>query len=175
MKKGLVLCFAALLLFSCEKKVVQFPVSYNNDDFLERSQERGKILLQEETQWFSEYITNSPLKFNKTSAGFWISNDALPEPANARTGDYVEFTYQVTDLDDTVIYSFQENGIKKVILGKADLARGLHSALQLIDEGESVKILLPSFLGYGGYGDQGKIGPDQPIIMEVAVSKIKKH
>ncbi|MEG0983926.1 FKBP-type peptidyl-prolyl cis-trans isomerase [Algoriella sp.] len=87
----------------------------------------------------------------------------------------MEFEYQVTDLKNNIIYSFQENGIKKAILGKIDLARGLHAGLQLIPEGETAKLLLPSFLGYGGYGDEGKIGPNEPIIMDVKVLKIRKH
>ena len=53
--------------------------------------------------------------------------------------------------------------------------RGLHAALQLIPEGESAKLLLPSFLAYGGYGDTQKIAPDTPIIMDVKVIAIKKH
>ncbi len=175
MKKGIILCFALFAFAACDKKVVQYPIAYNNDDFLIRSQQRGKMLLKEETDWFMSYMNDSDLHFQKSSAGFWISNEAKIEPTNARTGDYIEFNYQVTDLDNMVIYSYKENGDKKVILGKADLARGLHAALQLIDEGETAKILLPSFLAYGGYGDEGKIGPDQPIIMDIKVNKIQKH
>ena len=53
--------------------------------------------------------------------------------------------------------------------------RGLQAGLQLIPEGETAKLLLPSFLAYGGYGDTQKIAPDSPIIMDVKVLKIKKH
>lgn len=175
MKKIALVAFAVFALSSCDKKVVQYPISYSNDDFMKRSQERGKLLHQEELQWFDEYMKTSDQKFVKTSSGFWISNSGEKTPQTANKGDYIEFEYQVTDLKNNIIYSFQENGVKKAILGKVDLARGLHAGLQLIPEGETAKLLLPSFLGYGGYGDEGKIGPDEPIIMDVKVIKIKKH
>lgn len=175
MKKIALIAFTIVTLFSCEQKVIQYPVEYSNDDFMKRSQERGKKLHQEELQWFDEYMKTSNLKFVKTSSGFWISNSGQRTEQTANKGDYIEFQYQVTDLDNNIIYSFQENGTKKVVLGKADLARGLHAGLQYIPQGESVKLLLPSFLGYGGYGDEGKIGPDEPIIMDVKVLRINKH
>ncbi|WP_333662179.1 FKBP-type peptidyl-prolyl cis-trans isomerase [Chishuiella changwenlii] len=175
MKRIILIAFALIGLLSCEQKVIQYPVEYSNDDFMKRSEERGKILHQEELQWFDEYMKKSDLKYVKTSSGFWISNNGQRTEQTANKGDYIEFQYQVTDLENNVIYSYQDNGIKKVVLGKADLARGLHAGLQYIPQGESAKLLLPSFLGYGGYGDEGKIGPDEPIIMDVKVLKINKH
>lgn len=175
MKKNVL--FAALLtaLVSCDQKVTQYPVSYSNDDFMKRSQERGKLLHQEELQWFDDYMKTSDLKFVKTNSGFWISNTGQKTDKTANNGDYIAYEYQVTDLKNNILYSFQDNQPQKIILGKADIVRGLHAALQLIPEGESAKLLLPSFLAYGGYGDTQKIAPDTPIIMDVKVNKIKKH
>ncbi|MFV0178820.1 FKBP-type peptidyl-prolyl cis-trans isomerase [Empedobacter falsenii] len=175
MKKVILFTFTIFALMSCDQKVIQYPVSYSNDDFMKRSQERGKLLYQEELQWFDEYMKTSDLKFVKTNSGFWISNNGQRTPLTANNGDYIEFEYQVTDLDNHILYSYNENKIQKIILGKTDIARGLHAGLQLIQEGENAKLLLPSFLAYGGYGDTQKIAPDTPIIMDVKVLKIKKH
>lgn len=174
MKKLVLIPLVFILLYSCDQKVIQYPVSYSNDDFMQRSQERGKILHQEELQWFDEYIKTSDLKFVKTNFGFWVSNEGLRNDKTANVGDYVEFEYQVSDLKNNIIYSFDDNKIQKVIIGKSDLTRGVNAALQMVRENESVKLLLPSFLAYGGYGDQSKIGPDQPIVVDLKVLKIKK-
>ncbi|WP_322969661.1 FKBP-type peptidyl-prolyl cis-trans isomerase [Faecalibacter sp. LW9] len=175
MKKFL---FATLVLFSlwsCDNQVVQYPVSYNNDDFMQRSQERGKILLQEEVSWFNDYRAKSDLKFNKTESGIWITNAGVKTNTTAKVGDYINFTYQVYDLDNNIIYNYNEIGEQKVILGKADIIRGLHSSLQLIEEGTQARVLLPSFLSYGGMGDDAKIGPNQPLILDIKVNTIKKN
>ena len=111
----------------------------------------------------------------KTNSGFWIANSGQRTDKTANSGEYIEFEYQVSDLENNILYSYNENKIQKIIIGKADIVRGLHAALQLIPEGESAKLLLPSFLAYGGYGDTQKIAPDTPIIMDVKVIAIKKH
>ncbi|WP_313384267.1 FKBP-type peptidyl-prolyl cis-trans isomerase [Chishuiella sp.] len=175
MKKIVFTLLVLITIFSCDQKVIQYPVSYSNDDFMQRSQERAKKIHQEELQWFDDYIKKNNQKFVKTSSGFWISNDGKRTESTANTGDYIEFEYQVSDLKDNIIYSFEDNKTQKVVIGKSDLTRGVNSALQLIPEGESAKLLLPSFLAYGGYGDQSKIAPDEPIIVDLKIKKIKKH
>ncbi|WP_068595218.1 FKBP-type peptidyl-prolyl cis-trans isomerase [Vaginella massiliensis] len=174
MKKISLLLVAIFCLFSCGDKVVQRPVTYHNDDFLKRSQQRGKQLLAEENQWFEAYRKTSKLTFQPTDMGFWISNEGKANDAMAKTGDFVAFEYQIKNLDDSIIYSFEENGVQKIVLGRVDLPRGLHAALQLIDQQEEATVLLPSFLAYGGFGDQKKIEADMPIIMEIKIHEIRK-
>ena len=175
MKKILVALVASFTLLSCDNQIVQYPVSYSNDDFMKRSQERGKMLLQEELQWFDDYKKQSDITFNKTESGLWISNQGIKTENTARTGDYVNFNYQILDVKGNIIYAFNEIGNQKIILGKADITRGLHAALQLIEPGQEARVLLPSFLGYAGYGDDKKIEPNQPIIMDIKVNEVKTH
>ena len=175
MKKILTASIALFMLFSCDNQIVQYPVSYNNDDFMQRSQERNKMLLNEEVSWFNDYKEKSDLTFNKTESGLWISNPGTKSPTMAKAGDYVNFTYQVYDLDNNIIYPYNEIGDQKIILGKADIIRGLHASLQLIEQGGEARVLLPSFLSYGGLGDNEKIGPNQPLVIDIKVNTIKKH
>ncbi len=175
MMKKFVLGFGVLMVFNaCGDKVIQKPVVYKNDDFMARSQERAKLLLAEENQWFDDYRKSSTLNFNQTSMGFWISNSGKPTEKTAKNGDFVKFEYQVKDIDNQLIYSYQDNKIQNVILGKVDLPRGLHTALQLIEPNDSATVLLPSFLAYGGFGDEKKIDADTPVIMEIKVHEIRK-
>ncbi len=173
--RKIVLAFSLIgFFFACGDRVVQRPVVYHNDDFMKRSQERGKLLLAEENEWFKEYRDKSALTFTQTSMGFWISNSAIASEDMAKQGDFILYDYQVKNLDNSLIYSYQENGLQKAVLGKVDLPRGLHAALQLISANDSATILLPSFLAYGGFGDQKKIDADTPVIMEIKVHEIRK-
>lgn len=175
MKKIALILLGSISFISCDNQIVQYPVSYSNDDFMQRSQERGKMLLQEEIQWFEDYKKTSKLTFNKTESGLWISNTGQKTENMAKVGNYINFTYQIYDVIGNVIYTYDEIGTQKIILGKADITRGLHSALQLIEPGQEAQVLLPSFLGYAGYGDNKKIEPNQPLIMDIKVNEIKKH
>lgn len=176
MKKYLLAICCGISLWSCENQVTQYPVSYNNDDFMQRSQERGKMLLKEEIEWFNEYKKNhSDYQFTKTESGIWISNKGVKSETTANLGNYVNYSYQVYDINDQIIYSYEQNGDQKIILGKAKIPRGIHSALQLIEPTQKARILLPSFLAYGGIGDDKKIDPNQPIIVDIIVNDVKKH
>lgn len=175
MKKTFLLFSTFYILTSCDNQIVQYPVDYQNDDFMTRSQERNKMLLQEEVQWFEDYMNKSNLTFNKTESGLWISNKGKKTSKTASVGDYVDFTYQVYDLNNNIIYNYNEIGNQKIVLGKADIARGLHSALQLIEENDEARILVPSFLGYSSLGDNDKIEANQPLIIDVKVNQIKHN
>ncbi len=174
MKKIILASILLTTLWSCDNQVVQYPVSYKNDDFMTRSQERNKTLLKEEIEWFNNYKEKSNLTFTKTESGLWISNQGQKSTTTAKLGDYVNYTYQIYDLDNNVIYDYNEIGDEKIILGKADIIRGIHSALQLIEEGKEARILVPSFLGYGGLGDDDKIDPNQPLVIDLKINQITK-
>ena len=174
MKKIILASILFTALWSCDNKIVQYPVSYQNDDFMTRSQERNKSLLKEEIEWFNNYKEKSDLSFTKTESGLWISNQGKKSETTAKSGDFINFTYQIYDLDNNVIYNYNEIGEEKIILGKAGIIRGLHSALQLIEEGQEARILVPSFLGYSGLGDDDKITPNQPLVIDVKINQITK-
>lgn len=168
-----------ILIFSltaCKNKVVQFPVNYENEreKFMEFSQDRNKEILNEDNELIQNYIDSIQQNYVRTSYGFWLSNSGKSTPEMAKTGDYVKYEYEVTDFDNQIIYSKSELGIQEAVLGKENLPRGLHVTLQLIEKGDSATALFPSFLAHGGYGDQNKIGGNQPLIYKVKILDIKK-
>lgn len=165
-----------LILSACKSKVVQYPVNYEEEreKFMEFSQDRNKDILNEDNELILHYIDSLNQPFVRTSYGFWISNSAEATSEMAKGGDYVKYEYEVTDFDNQTIYSKEEIGIQEGVLGKQNLPRGLHVTLQLIEKGDSAIALYPSFLAYGGYGDQHKIGGNAPLIFKVKVLDIKK-
>src|SRR5690606_6823353 len=125
------LIVSVILFTACKSKVVQYPVNYDQDKFMQFSQDRNKQILLEDNELIQNYIDSTGVEFNKTNFGFWISNEAEYTPTMAKGGDYVKFEYEVTDFDNNVIYSQKELGTQDAVLGKEDLPRGLHVTLQL--------------------------------------------
>lgn len=162
------------LLTACKSKVTQYPVNYDKDEFMKFSQDRNKQILEEDNELIENYIDSTGLDFKQTQFGFWISNSGMATETMAKSGDYVQYEYEVSDFENNVVYSRQEIGIKDAVLGREDLPRGLHVTLQLIEEGDSATALYPSFLAYGGYGDRNKIGGNEPLIFRVKILDIKK-
>lgn len=141
---------------------------------MEFSQDINKMILNEDNELIEYYIEDSDQQFVKTSFGFWISNQGKSTESMASLGDMIKYEYEVMDFEEKIIYSKEENGIKQTILGKENLPRGLHASLQLIEEGDSATALYPSFLAYGGYGDQNKVGSNMPLIFKIKVLDIQK-
>lgn len=174
MKKTIFILF--ILALSCKSKVVQYPVNYENEreKFMAFSQDRNKQILAEDNELIENYIKNSPQKFVKTSYGFWISNQGKSNEKTARAGDIVKYDYEVSSFDDQVIYSQKETGTQQILMGRADLPRGVHIALEMIEKGDSATVLLPSFLAFGGYGDRNKIMGNEPLIFRIHILDIQK-
>lgn len=175
--KKLVSIFILLVLVGCNRsKSVQYPVNYENDrqKFMEFSQDRNKQILEEDNQLIQEYIDSIGIPFKKTPYGFWISNEGVPTSTTAKTGDVVQYDFEVLRFTHEVVYSEEENGTQTIMLGKVDLPRGVQNALQLIEKGDSATVLLPSFLAYGGFGDRKKIQGNEPLIFKIHILDIKK-
>jgi gliding motility-associated peptidyl-prolyl isomerase len=151
-------------------------VNYENErgKFMELSQNYNKQILEEDTELIEDYIETSGQDFTQTSYGFWISNSGKASESMAKSGDYIKFEYEVSDFDGNTVYSKEEIGVQQIYLGKTHLPRGLHTTLQLIEEGDSATALYPSFLAYGGYGDRNKVGGYVPLIFNVKIIDIKK-
>lgn len=166
----------ALGLMACENKIIQYPVNYDNEraKFLTFSQDRNKQILEEDNEMIQSYIDRSGIAFSKTSYGFWLSNSGEKTASMAKTGDHVQYRYEVADLEGQIIYSEEEIGTKDAVLGKENLTRGLHISLQLIEKGDSATALYPSFIGHGTYGDQNKIKGDLPLVYKIKILDIQK-
>lgn len=174
--KNILIILVLIGLVGCKSKIVQYPVNYDDDraKFMEFSQDRNKMILNEDNELIEAYIDDLGQVFEKTSYGFWISNSGKSTETMANSGDYVKYEYEISNFDDQVIYSKEENGIKTAVLGKENLPRGLHVSLQLIEKGDSAIALYPSFLAYGGYGDQNKVGSNVPLIFKIKMLDIQK-
>jgi len=175
--KYIIAIITIFALTACKNKVVQYPVSYEDDraKFMEFSQDRNKQILNEDNELIQNYIDSLNLEFKRTSYGFWISNSGESTPTMAKTGDVVKYEYEVLNFDHEVIYSEEENGEQTIMMGHADIPRGIQIALQMIEKGDSATVLLPSFLAYGGYGDRNKIQGNEPLIFKIQIQDIRKN
>ena len=89
-----------------------------------------------------------------------------------KTGDELTFTYEVYDLNDERIYSFEETGEQKYRMDQQDIVEGLRVGLKLMGTGDRATFLFHSHSLYGYLGDRKKIGVNQPLIYKVQLNKI---
>jgi FKBP-type peptidyl-prolyl cis-trans isomerase FkpA len=164
-------------MVACKNKVIQKPVNYENDreKFMEFSQDRNKQILAEDNELIAAYMDSIGQDFNRTQYGFWISNSGKTTETMAKAGDVVKYDYEVYNFSNEIIYSQEELGTQTIMMGRTDLPRGMQVALQMIEEGDSATVLLPSFLAYGGYGDRKKVKGNEPLIFKIHIQDIEKR
>ena len=80
------------------------------------------------------------------------------------------------DLDGNTILSEEEIGPQglRVDQTNQELISGLRDGLKLMQVGETVTFLLPSYKAYGYYGIEEKLGSNIPIKSTVTLTSINK-
>ena len=165
-----------LILISCSGPVPRRPVSHSSKSFLKESVERNKQLNSLEENVIKYYIALDSLNsYEISSNGYWFrylkkENKIAATPI---LGEEVIFEYEISNLENEVLYTFQDLGEVNYKIDKENLESGLQSGLKLMKEGEEMLFLFPSYKAFGILGDRTKIGMNQPLIYRVKLIKIK--
>ena len=141
---------------------------------MSESVERNKELKNVEEEIFRLKMENDSINnYISSEYGFWYYYKEKDTMNNkfVTTGDEVIFSYEVRNLNDSIIYSKEELGDKNYLVDKEELITGLQEGIKLMKEGEVVVFLFPSYKAYGYSGDE-RIGTNEPLIYIVQLKKI---
>lgn len=137
-------------------------VSFNKN--LIKAEEKAFLKIIEK-DWLSNYISSKN--------GFWYKfNLKSINNYTPKFGDKVQYTYEVFDIYNSVIYAKSQIGEQTYVIDQQEIIEGLRDGLKLMKEGEVVTFLFPSHKVYGYLGDQKEINRNQPLIYKVQLNKI---
>lgn len=168
--------FFIIILFSCTNPTPRRPVSRHTKSFFNESVERNKKINVFEETAIKQYIAQDSLnKYSISPNGFWFRyihqiHEENPKP---KIGNEVVFNYEISNLNNIVLYSFDELGDVSYFIDKEDIELGLQNGLKLLKEGEEIVFIFPSYNAFGIVGDKEKIGINQTLIYSVKLIKIK--
>ncbi len=128
------------------------------------NRQMGEAFLSENAKREGVKTTASGLQYEVLEAG----NGAQPTAA-----DTVEVHYTGKLIDGTVFDSSVERGVPATF-GVTQVIPGWVEALQLMREGDSWRLYIPSDLAYGPNGAGGIIGPDMTLIFDVKLLRVIK-
>lgn len=169
--------FLFFLFTACQKKEIYQPIQSSHADYLKKSQEYSKSREESERKYLQQWVTKQKDSlqhdFEPTSSGIWIRFITKNSFPKAKPNDFVAYTAEIRNINNQIIYTPNEFGIKKGILSKFNEIRGIESALYKMSEGETAEILLPSFTAYGLYGDENKIGSNVPLVIKLDLINVK--
>ena len=178
MKNLLFLIIMASTFLGCKSPEARPPVIVNSGSFIKESVERNKALNKIEREKIQKLIASfSDKEFMTSENGFWyhynskVKNDTI----TPQFGDYITYTFDVSDLDGNEIYSKSDIGEQKYIMDKEELFSGLREGLKLMKPTENITFIFPSQKAYGYYGDENRIGTNVPLICNVNLKTITQN
>ncbi|NGX84240.1 MULTISPECIES: gliding motility-associated peptidyl-prolyl isomerase GldI [Aequorivita] len=173
-----ILLFSALIT-SCKSPEARKPIQSQSGTFIKESAERNKKLYEEEKDYIEKIIAkDSTHNYITSESGFWYfynkrdtTSSDMPDP-----GDIVKFTYDIKDLNGSLILSEKDNGLQqyKVDQSNQELISGVRDGIKLMKEGETVTFLFPSYKAYGYYGIEQKLGTNIPVQSTVTLHSIEQ-
>ncbi len=178
MKKEIIfIIINVFFLMSCTQTKSRQPINSNNKSFLSASVFRNIDIQKKEKMIFLKIIErDSKSKYILSNKGFWFkilkSSKKILKP---KSGDEVEFFYNILDIKGNDIYNDDNLKPVKYIIDKEEIIPALRHGIKELKLGESGFFLMPSFLGYGYQGDGEKIIPNQPLIIQIDLISLKHN
>ena len=177
MNKLLTITLLVMAVTSCKMPEARRPISTKSGSFIDASVERNKQLNATEQATIKKLMERDKIDYIASESGFWYyyNNRDTSQTENPEIGDYVEFTYDIKDLNGNSILTDEENGLQryKIDQSNQDLISGVREGLKLMKEGETVTFLLPSYKAYGYYGIEEKLGTNIPVQSTVTLHSIE--
>jgi gliding motility-associated peptidyl-prolyl isomerase len=178
MKKNNYLFLVLVFFFSCSKIVPRKPINPKPSTTLYNETIKEFIALNKvEDDKILKIIKNDSSKvYLQSSNGFWYTYIKKNEESllTPKAGDEVTIEYNITDLNDSILYSKEDLGIKKYKIDKEDFISGLQKGIKLMKIGETITFVIPSYSAFGISGDGNKIGMNQSIKSSVKLININK-
>lgn len=165
-----------LLVSSCSSIEPRKPLNPKvSTTLLQETVALSKAINKNEENKILALIKKDSLTAYKTASnGFWYTyitkiTESLPTP---EPGQEVTFTYTISTLNNTIIYSEEELGVKKYKVDKEDFITAIQKGIKLMKVGETVTFVIPSYNAFGVVGDGNKIGNNQSIKSTVTLINI---
>jgi len=178
-RKLFYILFFSGLIISCKSPEARRPVQSHSGSFIKESAERNKKIYDEEKSVIEKLIANdSTNTYISSESGFWYYYNKRDTTTTEMPdlGDVVKFTYDIKNLNGSVILSEEENGLQqyKVDQSNQDLISGVREGIKLMKEGETVTFLFPSYKAFGYYGIEEKLGTNIPVQSTVTLHSIEQ-
>lgn len=176
--KTIILLLISVIISSCKNLQPRKPVSNKTSSYNELSIEKNKKLYAAEEAAIEKIISNLDRKFTRSSNGFYYNFSKMDSISQItpKFGDRVTFEYNVIALNGDTIYHAQElSPVTKSLEQEYGIFKGMREALKLMHEGDQATFYFPSYMGYGYYGDENRIGTNVPFKSDVKLIGINKE
>jgi len=159
-----------LFFLACQQE--QKVALMEADELQENLIINNEFLAREEKFRIERFVQRSILSFQKTGTGLFFYITKEGKGNFIQENEIVFLNYKVHGIDGTFYYENLFDQPLEFMVGKYDIASGIHQGILNLKLGEKAIFILPSHLAHGLLGDREKIPPRMPIIWEVEILKV---
>jgi FKBP-type peptidyl-prolyl cis-trans isomerase len=139
-----------------------------------RKEDEARKADETQRESINRYIAEKNLQMTKTSSGLYYQYMVKTQNRHVKAGDIVSVHYTGYLLDGTVFdSSIPRNQPFEFTVGDGMVIKGWDEALQLMEIGDALKIIIPYQLGYGESGAPPTIPAYSPLVFEIQLLTIK--
>ncbi len=168
---SMVLCLIILSLSGCKQKVKQ--VAINLDDFRKEMLEANQRLVQSESHQIDSFIQQHAFHMDVTGTGLRFEIIKAGKQRKTQPDDEVAIRYKAWLLNGTLCLETKSDQPEVLKLGRNMQIKGVEEALLMMTEGETVRIIVPSYLAYGMKGNGDLIPAAVSLYYELNLIGIK--
>ncbi len=143
-------------------------------EYEQRMAEEAKHADENQQADIQAYIAKNNLQMSKTTSGLYYQFMLKGKSRHAMKGETVSVHYTGYLLNGKIFDSSRDrNQPFEFTVGQGAVIKGWDEALQLMDVGDKLKVIIPYQLGYGENGAGSNIPPYSPLIFEIELLNIK--
>ena len=170
-------------LISCQntyqEKVRITEFNTRNTDFLI---DVNKKFLESEEKQIDSILQYSNYNFDKKKSGLriWIDKSLRDvDSPYAKKGNQVQFLFECVLLNGNIqilnnhIYTGYLTDTVSFKLGFSKQMQGLNYAIKLLKVGDKAKIIIPSYIGFGGSGFGKSVPPHSTLLLNVQLLNLE--
>ena len=151
----------------------QNPLQVDNSQLKESLERANRYLANDEEKDICNYMERHRLDMVSTGTGLRYQILQEGEKELIQPGQTVTMEYVLYNVMGDVVYSSENDGVMKFVVGCGDVVSGLDEAMPHLHRGDVAKVIVPSHLGYGLVGDQKSIPERSTLIYTVRILDVR--
>lgn len=165
------LVFAQILGFvACSDDVCDNQQKTENYRLKKESLEKAnRYMVLEEKKEIEDYVERNHLNVEWIGTGLCYSIVKQGDTIPIEMGDIVSMDYEVRLLNDDLIYSSQESGIKTFVVGRGGVEVGLEETIVYLHKNDEAVVIIPSNSAHGLLGDGDRIPPKTTLVYKIKI------
>ena len=162
-----------LLLSSCQTPV-QEEVKRGGDLHSKSLLNVNKYMQERNRELIMAFLERTGWEMQESATGLWymILEEGIGD--KAELDNMVVYAFETRLMSGELCYSANTIDPKKIVIGKGGVEAGIEEGLCLLGEGGKARLIVPTYLAHGNFGDRQEIPGGALLLVDLELVGIRK-